>query len=63
VRQPKLSDLRIHQEAGQTIVMISLEMNAVKIRERFVEHQVDHRARVRAAVDIVAEIDHDVAGP
>src|SRR6266851_6428992 len=61
VKQPGRPDGGIFEEAQQALLMIALEVNALEARQRLVEQQVDHRRRLVAAIDIVAEIDHHIA--
>src|SRR5208282_414612 len=57
VHEPARPRLRLLKEAEHEFLVVPHEVDALEALERRVEQEVDHLARLQAAVDIVAEID------
>lgn len=58
---PMRPNLGAFEELKKVVLVITHEVDVFKSGERLIQQQVDHTARVRTAIDIIAEIDDDSA--
>ncbi len=63
IGEPGRSDLGIGEETQHAVLVVAEKMNALEAGDRAIDQPVDHLARALAAIDIVAEIDDDLARP
>ncbi len=61
IGEPVGTDRDIDEEAQHEVLVVALEVDRFESGGRRLQEQVDDLARLGAAVDVIAEIDHDVA--
>ena len=61
IGEPLGADLFVFEEAEEAIFVISLEVHGFEAGEGVAEQKIDHAARVRSPIDIIAKINDDLA--